>query len=127
MRKKRFVRWGQYVPIILGRTPKNWSSYAKGEGDSSLAVDSPMKDWTKIIILRPLGDQKTTFQIGFRDVFNNIKISSAKRRVKDGSFGMRMGSKDCNFFIVSINGAVGLGIMGYAHINDEKYKNLALY
>lgn len=104
-----------------------WSPKIKGRGDSSLANDSSMESWAKIILLSPTGKPDTMFSIGFSDVFGNTKISSAKRKVKDGPFGMRMGPQDCEFFVASAEDSIGLAFMKYVSIEDRAMQKVALY
>lgn len=122
-------RWQIWKKVIYGKknASKFWSPRIKGEGDKNLAKDSPMKDWRKIIVLKPTGEPETSFSMGFSDIFGNTKVSSAKRKVKEGPFGMRMGPDDCEFFVVSNDDAVGLKFVEYADIGDETEPELQLY
>ena len=104
-----------------------WSAEIKGERDPKMAEGSSLKDWKKVVLLRPLGSSATTFSMGFSDLSGQSKVSSSTRRVGDGLFGMRMGPKDCLFFIVSNNGTVGLEVAGYTTINDATKSELVLY
>ncbi|MFH1671297.1 MAG: hypothetical protein ABH889_00765 [Candidatus Portnoybacteria bacterium] len=103
---------------------KFWSLLVRGEGDEKLANDSPMDQWKKVIILRPLGDPKTIFSMGFSDNLGNVKVSNATRRVAEGPFGMRMGPEDCHFFIASNNSEVRLELVDYTVIDESE---LTLY
>lgn len=126
MKTKRFQIWRK---VGYGDTRKFrfWSPQVRGEGDETLAKNSSLKDWKKVVVLRPTGNPKTTFSMGFSDVFGNIKVSSATRRAEEGPFGMRMGPEDCRFFIVSNGGAVGLEVVGHTTIDDATKSDLSLY
>lgn len=104
-----------------------WSRKIRGEGDRDLVKGTLLKHWKKVIILRPIGASETSFSMGFADVFGNTKISTAKRQVKEGVFGMRMGPEDCDFFIASRAGRVGLAFVEYAEIDDETKSGIFLY
>jgi len=123
---KRFQIWRK----ISYRDVKKfrfWSTQIRGEGDETLAKESSLKDWRKVVVLKPLGDLKTVFSVGFSDNFGNVKVSKASRRVEEGPFGMRMGPEDCRFFIVSNNGEVGLEFAEHTTIADVTKSELALY
>lgn len=123
MKIKRFQIWRKinYRDIKKFRF---WSVLVRGEGDETLAPGSSLKAWKKVIVLKPLGEPKTVFSMGFSDNFGHIMVSSASRRVEEGPFGMRMGPEDCRFFIASNNGEVGLEFVEYATIADSE---LVLY
>lgn len=110
-----------------------WSSLVRSEGDKSLPPSSPKspskqwKTWRKVIKLRPQGDPTTHFSMGFKDAFGRVMISTAKRRVGDGPFGMRVGPEDCELFIVSNEGLVGLEFVKYTNINDPAEAETPLY
>ena len=125
----KVTRWQIWKKVIYGNKNafKFWSPKVKGESDKDLSKDSPMKDWRKVIVLRPIGNPETTFSMGFSDIFGNTKVSSAKRKVKQGSFGMRMGPDDCGFFVVSNDDMVELKFVEYADITDEAKSELQLY
>lgn len=116
MKKKRFQIWRESHKKF-----GFWSKRVRGFGLEG-------KSRTTVIILNPTGSPKTVFSIGFSDVSgNNSKISNATRRVEEGPFGMRMGRNDCDFFIVSNNGEVGLELVEYANINDITKSELRVY
>ncbi len=124
------IKWSRFwhkVNYGDKRKFKFWSPQVNGMSDKALAKDSSLKDWKKVIILRPIGDPKTTFSIGFKDILGNTKVSSAVRRVGEGSFRMRMGPENCDFFIVSNKNEVGLEFVEYANISDETKSKLPLY
>jgi len=104
-----------------------YSSSVKGEGDEDLPEDASMEEWTKVIILKPTGKNKTIISPGFETVFGDVLVSNATRRVGSNPFGMRMGPEDCQFFVVSNEGEVGLEFVEYAHIDDDRYRSLPLY
>ncbi len=128
MKIKRFQIW-LWRKINYGDVKKFkfWSAQVKGEGDQTLAKDSSLQDWKKVVVLAPLGSPKTTFSMGFSDAFGNTKVSTATRRVKEGPFGMRMGPENCLFFIASNKGIVELEVVGYTTIDDETRSELTLY
>ncbi len=89
-----------------------WSQKVVGLGDSLPFLQR----WNKVIILMPIGDQEAVFFIGF-DPFNpnsRNKVSSIKRKVKDGPFAMKLGKRDCGFFVTSNDSRVNLKSTGYA-------------
>lgn len=95
---------------------KFWASVT-GKGDKSLSSGTPQGKWKKSIILKPIGELGTTFSMGFNSViFGITRISDAIRKVEQGSFGMRMGPEDCDFFIASNDGKVKLEIVRYIGI-----------
>lgn len=105
-----------------------WSSRINGEGDTNLVKGSPRSKWKKIIVLKPTGDPEASFSMGYCDTFGNAKISSARRKVKEGSFGMRMGPEDCEFFIASKKSyPVNLEFVEYADIDDKNKSDRSLY
>ena len=126
MKVKKLQIWRK-VDYGDERKFKFWSSKVKGKGDETLAKDSSLKDWKKVIVLKPIGNLKTRFSMGFSSIFGETKVSSAIRRVEDESFGMRMGPEDCDFFIVSNEGEVGLEFVEYADIDDKTKSELPLY
>jgi len=96
---------------------KFWSPKVKGEGDKKLEERTGPEKWTKVIVLMPKGNPDNIFSMGFHSVFEDIIVSNAVRRIERGVFGMRMGPKDCEFFIVSNQGKVELDFVRYADIN----------
>ncbi len=123
------VKWHSWKGILYGDTGrfKFWSAQITGEGDENLSKDAPMKDWKKVVVLRPLGNPETVFAIGFSNKFGSTKISTAPRKIKEGPFGMRMGAEDCQFFITSNTEAVKLELVGYVDVDDKSQANLSLY
>lgn len=126
MKVKRFQRWKK-VNYGNKKKFKFWSHKIKGEGDKALTKDSPLRDWKKIIVLRSIGDPETTFSMGFSTVSGDTKVSNVLRKIKKGSFGMRLGPEDCNFFIASNESKVGLELVEYTDITDESKLELPLY
>lgn len=96
-----------------------WSEKVKGEGDKDLEAKRPLEKWRKVIILKPKGSPDTIFSMGFSSVFGDTIVSNLVRRIEEGPFGMRMGSEDCEFFIVSNQGKVELRFSRYADINES--------
>lgn len=123
MKIKKSQKW-QEVSYRDVKKFRFWSTQVRGEGDETLAEDSSLKNWKKVVILKPLGNPKTTFSMGFSDAFDHTEVSNAKRRVEEGPFGMRMGREDCRFFIVSNSGIVGLEVVGHTTIAKSE---LSLY
>jgi len=97
-----------------------WSSVT-GKGDEALLPGSPLGNWRKIIVLKPMGDLETVFSIGFSSISGDTKVSDATRRIKEGPFGMRMGPEDCDFFISSNDGKIELEIVQYIDIAELEF------
>ena len=129
MKIKRFQRWRK----VEGGDKKKFkfrSSLVKVEGDKSLSKDAPIRSWTKIILLRPVGLLgRCKFSMGFRAIDGTTKISNAVRKTGDGCFGMRLGPEDCEFFIASNDGRVYLEAVECVDIKDSRpeISKLCLY
>lgn len=133
MKKIYFQRWrvADYKKAVFGDF-KHQSNFVLGEGDITLkystsamlgVLDWLKKNWKwkKFIILLPQGDPGTRFQAGFYSKWFGIcKVSSIVRKVSDGPFAMRMGPKDCYFFIIGTE-IVGLLSGGYVRNDVDLY------
>lgn len=97
-----------------------WSNRVGAEKDDNLPPDASLPTWIKVAILVPKGRAETVFHMGFADTFGNVKVSSAKRRIGDGPFAMRMGPEDCEFFIASKKAEVRLELKGYSRIVSRR-------
>lgn len=127
MKIKRFQIWRK---VVYGdfRKFRYWSPRIWGERDRSLTIESPRKDWKKIIVLKPIiSPPGTIFSIGFITVSGHVEVSTVTRKVEDGPFGMRMGPDDCGFFIVSNEGEVWLSFVEYADISDKLKSDIPVY
>lgn len=85
-----------------------WSNPVLGQGDSEardfkigfLNWLGKAMFWKKWLILKPEGSADTWLVVAFWDEDGNCMYSSCARRVWDGPFMVRMGPKDCKFFVV---------------------------
>ena len=128
--KKIVLQFWRKVRYGDRRQFKFWSARMTAAGDQSL-MDTVhpyrMKDWKKVAIFSPSGVPDTVFFVGFSDIFGNTKISSIPRRIKDGLFGLRLGPDDCQFFVCSNDGEVGLTLAEYTTIDAEARADTPLY
>lgn len=56
-------------------------------------------NWNLCVILEPIGDRDTMFKIGYRDSAS-CKITPIERFVREGLFAMRVGPKECDYFVI---------------------------
>ena len=121
------IWWQFWLRTQYGESGLFWSAVIFGLGDKSLPLKAPRKTWKKVIILKPLGNPETIFSPGFNDTFYNTKVSTCRRKVKDGPFGMRIGRESCGFFAVSTDALVNLEFVRYVNIGNKKYADRPLY
>ena len=127
MKIKRHIIWRR---VKYGNNRfKFWSCKITGKGDKTLLKDSLFpRDWKKVIVFRPTGDPETTFSMGSSIAgITKVKVSDIVRMIKKGPFGMRLRPYDCEFFVASNVGKVGLEFVKYADIADETEPELFVY
>ncbi len=121
LKVKKFQKW---EPIEYGDVSKfkHWSEKVaiKGIKENKKALFVPGREWTGIVVLRPLGYSNASFNIGYSFNKENItEISNAQRKIRDGAFMMRITEDSCSFFVASNNSGVSLVFMGYGHLKTD--------
>ena len=98
------------------------------KGDITLDWDAPIKKWTKAVLLLVQGGAPdgTHYRVGFIDHYGERKIclpfsTKKERRVGDGPYLMRIGPRNCHFFVEGEAGPLYLIQIGniYYDINSK--------
>ncbi len=127
LKVKKFQKWEtvKYGDILKF---KFWSQKVEETGliyKSTLNSFPVGRNWTGIVILKPIGLPETEFFIGYYSPKENItEISKSRRKVMDGKFSMRITKDPCFFFIASNEGDVDLVSFGQ---EKEIKKGIPLY
>ena len=88
------------------------------------------RNWHFCMVLEPIGDRDTMFKIGYCDSAG-CKIAPVERFVGEGLFAMRVGPKECDYFVIgdkkiSLRKVVRLSIKS-REAREGEYKEVKIY